>query len=507
MDLAHWIERHAAFTPDKLAIRFAGCHLTYAAMAERVRRAVARLIALGVAEGDVIAFLGYNNPDMLAALFACARLGAMLMPLNWRLALGEHVRVLAHCPPRIVLVEPAFLAQAMALREARPDALWVTLGDAPATGLAWEGIACGYTAERAVNANRGSAETPVLLCHTSGSTGTPKAVVLTQNALFWNAVNSTHMHDLSNADRVLTTLPMFHVGGLNIQTLPALHAGACVTLHSKFDPLAALDAIECERITLAVLVPAQLAAMMELPRWGKADLSSLRTITTGSTIVSESFVRRVNDRGLRLIQVYGSTETSPIATYLRAEDSDRKAGSAGLTALHCEVKIVDDDANELPAGRDGEIVVRGPNVMRGYWNSPQNTAEALRDGWYYSSDIGHFDDDGYLYVVARKSDMIISGGENIHPVELEIVLAECPLIREACVVGQRDERWGEIVVAVVVLEPGVRMSEADVLALFAHRLARYKHPRMVRFVDTLPRTELGKIKRSALQAAIAPAAA
>ncbi len=506
MDLAHWIERHAAFTPDKPAIRFADRGLSYAVLAERVRRAAARLTALGVGEGDIVAFLGYNNPDMLAALFACARLGAMLMPMNWRLALPEHARVLAHCPPRVVLVEPGFVAHAIGLREAHPETSWVTLGNLPATGLAWEAIDCGPDAERAASANNGG-ETPVLLCHTSGSTGAPKAVVLTQNALFWNAVNSTHMHDLVSTDRVLTTLPMFHVGGLNIQTLPALHAGACVTLHARFDPLAALDAIEREHITLAVLVPAQLAAMMELPRWGEADLTSLRTITTGSTIVSESFVRRVNGRGLRLIQVYGSTETSPIATYLRAEDADRKAGSAGLAALHCEVRIVDDDAKELPAGGDGEIVVRGPNVMRGYWNSPQSTIEALRNGWYHSSDIGHFDNDGYLHVVGRKRDMIISGGENIYPAELETVLAECPLIREACVVGQPDERWGEITVAVVALQPGARMSEADVLALFVDRLARYKHPRSVRFVEALPRTELGKVKRSALQAAIALSAA
>lgn len=506
MDLAHWIERHAAFTPDKLAIRFADGDLTYAALDQRVRQAAARLTALGVAEGDIVAFLGYNNPEMLAVLFACARLRTMLMPLNWRLALPEQARVLAHCPPRVVLVEPAFHAHAMDLRETHPDALWVALGNAPAgTALAWESVDCRYAAGYATNSMSG--ETPVLLCHTSGSTGAPKGVVLTQNALFWNAVNSAHMHDLVSTDRVLTTLPMFHVGGLNIQTLPALHAGACVMLDARFDPLAALDAIERERVTLAVFVPAQLAAMMELARWREADLSSLRTITTGSTIVCESFVRRVNDRGLRLIQVYGSTETSPIAVYVRAEDSDRKAGSAGLPALHCEVKVVDDGANELPAGRDGEIVVRGPNVMRGYWNAPQSTAEALRAGWYHSNDIGHFDADGYLHVVGRKSDMIISGGENIYPAELEPILAECPLIREACVVGRGDERWGEIVVAVVVLQPGARMSEGDVIALFADRLARYKHPRKVRFVDALPRTELGKIKRSALRAALAPAAA
>ncbi|MCZ7658515.1 MAG: AMP-binding protein [Xanthobacteraceae bacterium] len=505
MDLAHWVERHAAFAPGKAALRFEGRDLGYADFAARVRRAAARLAALGVAQGDVVAFLGHNHPEMLAVLLACARLRAMLMPLNWRLARPEHARVLDRCPPRVALVDRAFLAHAEGLREGGPELLWVALDDAPAGWRAWERIATADPppGEPATAAK----DMPVLVCFTSGSTGEPKGVVLTQDALFWNAVNSTHMHDLTSADRVLTTLPMFHVGGLNIQTLPALHAGASVTLHAKFEANAALEAIERERITLAVLVPAQLMAMMALPRWETADLSSLRAVTTGSTIVPESFVRAVNRRGLKLIQVYGSTETCPIVAYVRAEDSDRKAGAAGLPALHCEVRVVGRDGTDLPPGTDGEILVRGPNVMRGYWRAPQVTAEALRDGWYHSSDVGHFDDEGYLHVVGRKSDMIISGGENIHPVELESILAECGAIREACVIGVPDPRWGEMVVAVVALRDDAQMSEADVLALFAERVARYKHPRRVRFVDALPRTELGKIKRSALRAVIEPAAA
>jgi fatty-acyl-CoA synthase len=500
MNLAHWIERHAAFSPDRPAIRYAGNVLTYAAFARCIRQAAARLASCGIADGDIVAFLGYNNPDMLVTLFACARLGAVLMPLNWRLAPPELTRALAHCQPRMVLVEEPFLASAQELRDAHPAATWIAVGEFLSADRAWESFenksACNRTQPSIDGGNL-----PVLLCHTSGSTGDPKGVVLTQSALFWNSVNSAHMHDLTGADRVLTTLHMFHVGGLNIQTVPALHAGACVTLHARFDPRLTIETVERERITLAVLVPAQLVAMMEHPRWADADLSSLRSITTGSTIVPESFVRRVNARGLRLIQVYGSTETCPIAAYLRAEESDRKAGAAGLPALHCEVRVVDDDGEELTPGSDGEIVVRGPNVMRSYWNAPQATAAALRDGWYHSGDIGHFDDEGYLHVVSRKSDMIISGGENIYPAEIEIILAECPSIREVCVVGLHDEHWGEIVVAFVALQPSARMSEADVLALLTNRIARYKHPRAVRFVDALPRTELGKIKRSALQAA------
>jgi len=501
MDLAHWIERHAAFTPDQPAILFAGQETSYAALAADVRLAIRRLAALGVRRGEVVAFLGFNHPGQLVLLFACARIGAILLPLNWRLAAPEHARVLADASPRAVIVEAAFLAHAESLRAALPEAHWLALDGATPGWSAWQDV--DAAAALAVRSDEDAESAPVLLCYTSGSTGVPKGVVLTQRALLYNALNSSHMHDLTAADRVLTTLPLFHVGGINIQTLPALHAGATVELHAKFDPAATFDAIEGRRITLTVLVPAQLTAMMEHPRWQRADLSSLRVISTGSTIVSESFVRRVHERGLRLIQVYGSTETSPIATYLRAGDADRKAGSAGLPALHCEVRVVDADGSDLPPGGDGEILVRGANVMRDYWNVPEQTARALRGGWYHSGDFGHFDPEGYLYVVARKNDMIISGGENIYPAEIEGVLLECPAIAEASVVGRPDERWGEAVVAVVALKPGAAISEAEVLALFAGRIARYKQPREVRFVAALPRTAIGKVNRSELRAAIA----
>ena len=500
MDLAFPIERHAAFAPKKAAIRFADEDLDYATLAARIRHACGKLAALDVGEGDVVAFLGFNHPEMLALLFACARLRAILLPLNWRLTAAEHARVIADAKPRLVLVTPDFLGHAQALRGGLPTTQWLALASAPAGWRDWMGVAPGSAAKPAVAPAH---EAPVLLCYTSGSTGAPKGVALTQGALFFNVVNSVHMHDLTSADRVLTTLPMFHVGGLNIQTVPALHAGATVILHAKFDPDAAFDAIERERVTLAVLVPAQLTAMMKLARWSKADLSSLRVLTTGSTIVSQAFVQRVHERGVPLIQVYGTTETCPIAAYLRIEDARRKAGAAGLPALYCALRIVDENDNDVPAGADGEILVRGPNVMQGYWNAPAATATALRGGWYHSGDIGHVDLEGYLHVVARKYDLIISGGENIYPAEIENVLLEHPAIVEACVVGCPDERWGEAAVAAVVLQPGARLSAADVIAMLDGRIARYKQPRAVRFVDSLPRTALGKVQREQLRAVVA----
>ncbi|HYL87790.1 MAG TPA: AMP-binding protein [Burkholderiales bacterium] len=489
MDLSHWIDRHARFTPLAVAIRFEGRDITYSELAARIQIAAAALAARGVKKGDAVAYLGLNHPAVLVTLFACARLGALFAPLNWRLAPPELGRVLADCPPRLLLVEPAFARVGQSI-DGAPAAVGIEVLEETAS---------------AIPPVAGTDETPLLLCYTSGSTGAPKGVVLPQRALFWNAVNSTHMHDLTSADRILTTLPLFHVGGLNILTTPALHAGASVTLHARFDPQAALDTIERERITLTVLVPAQLTAMMELPGWKSADLSSLRMITTGSTIVPEAFVRKVSSRGVPVVQVYGATETCPIAAYVRAPDALRKAGSAGAAALHCELRIAGDNGVALPAGQDGEILVRGPNVASAYWRTPAETARAFGDGWYHSGDVGHFDEEGHLYVVARMKDLIISGGENIYPAEVESVLLDSPAVEEACVVGRPDPRWGEVVAAAIVLKPGCQMTEGEALALFQGRIARYKHPREVRFLERLPRSALGKVQREAVRKAMSEA--
>ncbi len=501
MDVSEWIDHHAGLTPDKTAIRFPGRDVSYADLAAQMDRLAAALAAAGVGRGGCAAFLGFNSPEMLALLFACARLGALFMPLNWRLAGPEHRQMLEDCPPAVLLVEPQFIEQTDAFRPAFPATAFVAF-DRPRDG--W--LAYGDFLARA----RGPAprdplvgpELPLLICYTSGSTGKPKGVLLTQDALAWNAANSADMHGLTPEDRILTTLPLFHVGGLNIQTTPALHAGATVVLHPRFEAEAALDAIEGERITLTVVVPAIVDMMMAHPRWAGADLSSLRMMSIGSTIVPPRMIEAVHARGVPMTQVYGATETCPIATYLKAEEAVRKPGSAGRPAAHCRVRIVDDFGRDVAQGRTGEIIVSGPNVMAGYWQAPQATDAVLIDGWFHTGDMGHRDGDGYLYVDGRKKDMIISGGENIYPAEIEHVLVECQDIAEASVVGRPDTRWGEIVVAVVVPKPGRELTAEQVLRLFDGRIARYKHPKEVKFVGRLPKTALGKVRKEDLRALV-----
>jgi fatty-acyl-CoA synthase len=503
MDLSQWIEQHASRAPERPALRFEGNEVSYGELASQIGRIAAALATHGVERGERVAWLGLNSPAMLATLFACARVGAIFMPLNWRLAAPEHREMLQACPPALLIVEQLFADTTAAQQVAPASATSICLGSpVPADWVGWDAFirgGAGRTAAPAAN----PPHAPVLLCYTSGSTGRPKGALLTQEALACNADNSIDMHGMREDDRVLTTLPLFHVGGLNIQTLPALQVGCTVSLHAKFDPDATFDAIERERITLTVLVPAQLDALLAHPRWPAADLSSLRMITTGSTQVPMRIIRAVHARGVPLVQVWGATETAPVAACLHADEAMRKEGSTGRAARHCELRIAGFGGEELPAGAPGEVWVRGANVMSGYWDDPEASAKALAGGWFHSGDLGHLDEEGFLTIDGRLKDMIISGGENVSPAEVEAVLLDCPEIAEAAVVGRPDARWGEVVVAVVAPKPGATLQRDRILGLFDGRLARFKHPKDLFVVEALPRTALGKVRKEDVRQLVA----
>ncbi|WP_027584535.1 long-chain-fatty-acid--CoA ligase [Bradyrhizobium sp. Ai1a-2] len=498
MNLCTLIERNAAFAPDKPAIHFEGDTLSYAAFNRRIEQ-VARALKgqLGVERGDRVAILSLNRPDYLVLLYACARLGAMLVPLNWRLAVAEQLFILSDAAAKVLVLEHAFEALLPGLAEQSPDTFVVGLDFAPNGGSKWDDL---------LDRGRGDGRNPhtdlscpLLIVYTSGTTGRPKGAVLRQEALLWNGVMSQHMHGLTSSDHVLTVLPLFHVGGLNIQTTPALHHGATVTIHRRFTPEATLAAFERNRPSLAVLVPATIQALTEHPGWPTSDLSSVKAISTGSAMVPQHLVARLVARGVAVLQVYGSTETCPIAIYTTLEGDVSRDGSAGLPGLCCEAAIINDAGEKLPPGTPGEIAVRGPNVFSEYWGNQQATREALRNGWYHTGDIGLRDTNGYFWVHDRKKNLIISGGENIYPAEVERVLMEHPAVAECAVVGRPDPRWDEVPVAYVI-----RRSEArvDAEALTAHvqsRLARFKTPREIIFTEELPRTALGKIQHFMLK--------
>ena len=493
MDLSHWIERNAAYHGAKAAIVFEGEEITYAAFDRRIKRLAAALEhGLGIGAGARLAHIDYNSPESLDLLFACARLGAILVPLNWRLAAPELSYIIKDCSPSALFAGTEFRATIDTIRDDLKGCRFVGYGG----DEGWQDYGALLEMGDAIAPAQMLAhepDTPVLIVYTSGTTGRPKGAVLSQTAIAWNAVNSTHLHDLTSADTVLTFLPMFHVGGLNIQTTPALHAGATVIIQRRFEPGAALAVIREHAPTLLVTVPATMQAMLQHADWAKTDFASIRVMMTGSTNVPAPLIGAYLDKGVAVGQLYGLSETAPIAIALRGEDGARKIGSAGTAALHCEARIVDNAGNELGAGEPGEILIRGPNLLSEYWNDAQASRAALKDGWFHTGDIGLCDKDGYFTIVDRKKDMIISGSENIYPAELEAVLAECPGILEAAVVGRPDDKWGEVVVAVIVRKEGQSLEPGDVLSLFEGTLARYKHPREILFVETLPRNVMGKI--------------
>jgi fatty-acyl-CoA synthase len=498
MDLSDLIERNAVFTPGKAAIVFEGETLTYQAFQAQIELTAGALkTEFGVSRGDRVAIVSLNRPDYLVLLYACARLGAILVPLNWRLAVAEQEFILLDASVKVLVLEEAFAEVLPALQKRLPKTSIVGLDFTPRRGLAFDALLMSASGN---GRNPGTdLSCPLLIVYTSGTTGRPKGAVLRQEALLWNGVMSQHMHGLTSSDHVLTVLPFFHVGGLNIQTTPALHQGATVTIHPRFTPDATLTAIERDRPTLTVLVPATIQAITNHPDWTTTNVTSLKAIATGSTIVPPALIERFVERGVPVLQVYGSTETCPIAIYTRLGGDLSRVGSTGLPGLCCEAVVIDEAGNELPVDTPGEIAVRGPNVFCEYWRNEEATGEVLRGGWFRTGDIGRRDADGYFWVHDRKKNLIISGGENIYPAEIERVLLEHPDVLECGVIGRPDPKWDEVPVAYVIRRSGCLSNAEDLRAHVLMQLARFKVPRDIVFVDDLPRTALGKVQHFMLR--------
>ena len=496
MDLADLIDRNAAFAPQKPAIRFAGRTLSYADFAARIAAAARALRSeLGVQRGDRVAILSLNHPDYLVLLYACARLGALLVPLNWRLAVPEQVFILQDASVKALVVEQGFAAVIAPLKTALPDIRIVGLDFAPSFD---ELLVAGSGDGRNPHVDLLA---PLLIVYTSGTTGRPKGAVLRQEALVWNAVMSQHMHDMTADDHVLTVLPLFHVGGLNIQTTPALQLGATVTLYPRFAPDAVLASFTQEKPTLTVLVPATMQAVIEHPAWSSTDINCLRALSTGSTQVPQGLVDAFRARSVPVLEVYGSTETSPRRGVYTRAGGDQRAGSTGLPGLVCEARVVDDDGSDVPTGVVGEVVVRGAErVLRILGQCGCDRRDALREGLvsFRRTSGTHAMPTGTSSSTTAKKNLIISGGENIYPAEVERVLVAHPDIAEGAVIGRPDPRWQEVPVAYVVRRADCGIDAAALEAHLLTQLARFKVPRHYVFVDALPRNAMGKVQHFVL---------
>jgi fatty-acyl-CoA synthase len=495
--LAYWSE----FDPGRLAALdlATGRRLTYGDLDDRASRLATALAEdHGVRAGDRVGFLAHNSTDHYETLFACWKLGAIFVPLNWRLAPAELVRVLRHAAPTVVIHDAPFA---------------VALGDDPTPRLSRGPLVDGVPDdgsdyERAIAAHGPRARMPpttfddvALLLYTSGTTGRPKGVIYTHRMVH-NIVLHAALHARVRAhSRTLTYAPLFHSAGLFAATLPQFHYGGVVAVMRKWDPSAAL-AYLCDpglAITHTVGVPTTFMQLSELPAFAAATFPSLEVCGVGGAPVPHHLLDVWSRKGLFLSQSYGMTEAFSVS-FCPPEKSEAQAGSAGHALLHVDVRIGGPDGRELARGAVGEVQVRGPGVTPGYWNDPEATAAAFTDdGWFRSGDAAWMTPDGTIYVVDRIKDMYISGGENVYPAEVEDVIDSFDEVSQSAVVGAPDARWGEVGVALVQLRAGACLGAEQVLARCRERLARYKVPQRVEFVDSLPLSPQGKVLKHELR--------
>ena len=486
---------HAHTRPaSSVAIKFDDQTITYDDLCREIDLTTAYILDDGTLKrGDRIAYYGMNNPEIFVILMAAARLGIILVPLNWRLSVEELAYQLADCTPSWLLYDDAFkdhinlITNDGTLCRSIPIDKSNSRHGSPLRNLRKDSILnspvfCG------------SVDDPVLLVYTSGTTGRPKGALLAQSALIANAMMSHHAYEMTANDIILNVLPLFHAGGLNIQPLPALLIGAQLILHQKFDPAETLATIASSNITLVNCVPTILTALVSHKDWQKVDISSLKMISIGSTDVPLALIDAVHNRDIPLVQIYGATETSPIAIYQKRDIAFTTAGSIGRAGKLCAIRLVDEQGVDVPVGKNGEIWVKGDNVLTSYWNNPESTARYITDSWFHTGDVARIDETGCYWFVGRTKHLIISGGENIYPAELVRVLFGHPDLAEFVVIGRDDDKWGAVPVLVVVRNAsGNTISKQSILDYFDGKIARYKIPKDVVFVDALPRNSLGKI--------------
>jgi len=407
---------------------------------------------------------------------------------------------LQNAKPRCLFTDAEFLKSAKACLQDSPDIKLIRFGEAKRhDSETLDMTEMLSEAEPVECSQRFPSSTPVLMAYTSGTTGNPKGALLTQEAVHYSVMNAVRMFEMTSQDEILTLIPMYHIGGISIQSVPAIYAGATNTIHWTFNPALALHDIEQYKVTLLVCRPVVSRAISSHPDWHQADLLSLRSLGSGSTRVPLESMAPWFARGIPVQQLYGMTEALPPVIAVSISDARRKAGSIGKPAVHVEARVVDENMRDVTPGERGEIVLRSKCIFTEYWQNPERTQQTFQDGWFLTGDVGHCDDDGFFYVDDRIKDIVIIGSSNVYPADAERILAECDAIEEAAIVGRPDPELGESLVACVVLKEDHEMNSRQLQALFKGRLAQYQHPHHVMFLESIPHTALGKIQKSALR--------
>ena len=495
-----WSAYHANVRPNKIAIRDLSINkeLTYSELDIRSNKLAEWLQKNRVGKGDRVAILSHNCAEFFELEFACAKIGAIELPLNWRLTKPELEYILNDSTPTVLIYDSAFLDISLELQKdcQIQGSLQIDNEDP---------LSQYESALRESNGNYEEVPTThddlIMIMYTSGTTGHPKGAMINHRMQLYNCINLASPAFVSAETVQLVVLPLFHTGGMNCYANPVLHAGGELILIREFDPGLALSILGNSeyKVSHFFAVPAPYQFMMNHPDFDKTDLSFLKIAGIGGAPCAEAILKTWSGRGVSMIQGWGMTETSPGGIGLDAADAERKLGSAGKPLMHTEVKVVDDDGNELPWGEVGELYIRGPNITPGYWNKPEATEDSFDGDWLKTGDAARFDDEGFVYIVDRWKDMYISGGENVYPAEVENVIYQLPQIAEAAVIGVPDERWGETGKVFISLKEGQTIEEKEIIEHCLKNLAKFKVPQSVEFIELLPRNATGKVLKRELR--------
>jgi fatty-acyl-CoA synthase len=509
MYIGDYLARRELYSPNHLAIVDAGktpqIRLTYRQFNQRANRLANWLRANGVQKGDRVAILARDGVEHLDVFFACSKLGAIHTALNWRLHWREQADIFTKVTPLALIHSDDFRSdvEQIAAQYLNSTGIHLKLLHLEGSGLpestAYQ-FALDHSPDSPVTCETLEAEDIAALIFTGGTTGLPKAAQVSHRMIAWNTLN-TVIHDVTHNDIYLNVFPMFHTGGLFVYTLPQVIFGGVTILIRQFDPVQVLDLLQQEKVTIFAAVPTMYQMLTQAKNWPTADLSSLRFCTSGGAPLPVPLVEQyTREKGIRFKQGFGMTEFGPGIFALAPEDAISKAGSIGRPNFFVDAKIVDDQGVYLGPNQDGELVLKGPSYCSGYFNDPQASAAAVDElGYFHTGDIARYDEQGYFYIVDRKKDMFISGGENIYPAEIEKALYQHPAVHMCAVIGVPDPKWGEAGKACVVLKPGFQVEEQELLDFLSQRLAKYKVPRSIAFLQSLPISAAGKILKRELR--------
>lgn len=509
MQYSGWVGNYSYFrartSPDKEAVYDIDneCSYSYRDMDRRADILANYLIDQAtVKKGDRIAFISRNRIELLDAYYATGKCGAILVPYNARLSVDELVQLIESETPCVLFYEDIFAATVEALKEKTKIARYVVLAGAAETmsDIHYEAV-MAYQNAAPCRCDELTLEDIHLLIHTGGTTGLPKGGMISHGTMLFNAMNEIVTWGLSHTDSTHLLLPLFHTGGWNLLTLPLLHAGGRVLINKQFDPKLSLRMIHEQKTTFVFGAATIFRMMIDQPEFETVDFSSVKWIMAGAAPTPLNIMARFWNKGIRFVLGYGMTEAGPNnlsvpAEFITSEEMREKYASVGKPMYLTLAKIIDDAGNELGDDEVGELIWSGPQIFSGYWNNEQETAKTLRDGWVYTGDMAKRDKDGYYYIVGRKKNMFISGGENVFPPEIEKVLYELPEVYEVCVIGVPDEKWGEVGKAIISLRPGASLTREQVLKHLTAKLARFKVPAYIQFVADVPKNSVGKIENA-----------